>query len=95
MELDKETQKQLRRANLFSSLVATNEWKEAKNELVESLQNLLSIHELDERLPAEDIKFQIAVRKEIVAILYNWLGRVETKGKLIQKNMEKPYVVRK
>jgi hypothetical protein len=55
----------------------------------------LSIHELDERLPAEDIKFQIAVRKEIVAILYNWLGRVETKGKLIQKNMEKPYVVRK
>ncbi len=81
MERDKATAALLRKARGFGDLVGHPSWGDAKEEIISLLLQLDTISDLDEKLTAPELHFQVAVRREIKRIMYNWIGTLETLGK--------------
>lgn len=91
MAQDKETARLLLKARGFSRLVTYEHWDEAKKELLATLAQMDTISDLNLKLPAEELKFELKLRSEIKRILYNWVGSIETVGTgqlLIDKKRE-------
>lgn len=95
MELDKETQQQLRRAKKFGALIRSEGWDEAEVELRNNLDALDSISSIDGKLSPEEYKFQCMVNAKIRDILYNWLNGLKTESSFNEKISEPDYIVRR
>lgn len=102
MVQDKETAQLLHKARKFANLVANDNWKDAKDELVALLKQLDTISDIDVTKSADDIKFTVAVRHEIKQLMYNWIMGIETQAGYVEKSdqqraslMQFSHVVRK
>lgn len=83
MDLDKETQQQLLKAEKLRAIVSHPNWGEIKKELLDEVDQLNSLASLNPSLTATALQKQVQIHREIVRILYNWIGKVETQARLL------------
>lgn len=92
MELDKETQAQLHKVEAFRRLVGHEAWGDMKRELFEILSQYQRIDDIDTSKSAEDVRHEVAVRKEITAIMYNWIRTIESKSQPLKIYKKKSHI---
>jgi hypothetical protein len=92
MALDKETLQHLHRVKECRSFVNATGWEQAKQELALIVAELSDI----DNLPSENVEFTVAVRKEVVRIMRDWVLTLESHALSVpDEETERDYIIDK
>lgn len=83
IEFDKETKEVLNEGAMMTRLVMSDEWRNAKERLLNKLTEFTSINDLEmDDMTGDEIRYAIQGRKAIQTIILYWISEIEGEAEM-------------